>query len=555
VRDLSSANVDQRSASPNITGDRRFRPLGARMLYVVPGSALALGLLVTLVLTLLTHSVYEHNQQHLLKLRIRDAGALVTAALPSLQTPLASAAELADATEGNVGKFKSFIAPYVGTHGEFVSASLWKLGSPGKPVAVVGLAPRLPTAGVEGPAFFAHASRSSTLDVIGLLNASAPRLGYAFTTPGASTGYAAYAEAGLPADRRSSLQSTSSFAGLNYAIWLNHRRPQDLLVSNRTRLPLPGATDTESITFGNAALILAMSSQTSLAGSLPRDLPWIIALSGTAISLITAIGVLLLTERRRRAEQLAAELGESATEIERLYAEQRTIAQTLQHALLPATLPTVGELQASGRYEAGESNIDIGGDWYDVIELSDDRVLLVVGDVSGRGLHAATTMAALRFAIHAYAAQRDSPTTILCKLSSLLSVARERQLATVLCAQIDVKQRQVCLSSAGHLPPLLLSEEGARYLETEVGLPIGVEVGTSYESTTTEVPPGSTLLAFTDGLVEQRGEHLDTGLGRLRDAAAHGNGGLPQLLSKLVADLSGGKSQDDIAIVGVRWTN
>src|SRR6185312_10544808 len=195
------------------------------------------------------------------------------------------------------------------------------------------------------------------------------------------------------------------------------------------------------------------------------------------------------------------------------------------------------------------------GDWYDVIELEDGRLLLVVGDVSGHGLRAATTMAELRYAIRAYAAQSDGPAEILTKISRLVHVSESGQLATVLCATVDTEARQLSITSAGHLPPLLLANGDSRYLDAEIGVPIGVQEGTVYRSTTVTVPAGATIIAFTDGLVETRGESLDQGLDRLRAAATRHDVGLPELLGTLVGEMSNGGSQDDIAIVGVRWTS
>ncbi|MGZ4350611.1 MAG: SpoIIE family protein phosphatase, partial [Solirubrobacteraceae bacterium] len=94
-----------------------------------------------------------------------------------------------------------------------------------------------------------------------------------------------------------------------------------------------------------------------------------------------------------------------------------------------------------------------------------------------------------------------------------------------------------------------------RFLDSDVGLPIGVEEDAEYRSTTVTVPPGATVLAFTDGLVETRGESLDARLERLRAAATRHHVGLPELLGMLVNELVNGRSKDDIAIVGVRWTS
>jgi serine phosphatase RsbU (regulator of sigma subunit) len=223
--------------------------------------------------------------------------------------------------------------------------------------------------------------------------------------------------------------------------------------------------------------------------------------------------------------------------------------------MLPDALPQVRGVETSARYEAGEQGMEIGGDWYDLIPFDDRRLLLVVGDVSGRGLRAATTMASLRYAIHAYAAQNDPPATILTKLSRLVSVGDDGQLATILCALVDVDARSVTVTSAGHLPPLLISGGDAQYVQSVVGLPIGVETRTSYSSTTVTTTGPATLLAFTDGLVERRGESLDAGLARLRDAASSHDSALPELLRELVADLHHEPSEDDTAIVGLRWTS
>jgi serine phosphatase RsbU (regulator of sigma subunit) len=177
---------------------------------------------------------------------------------------------------------------------------------------------------------------------------------------------------------------------------------------------------------------------------------------------------------------------------------------------------------------------------------------MVVGDVSGRGLRAATTMAELRHAIKAYAAENDSPAEILTKLSRLLSVAEGGKLATVLAAVLDIQAHNVTLASAGHLPVLLIAEGRGRFLDAPVGPPIGMEQGTTYHAERYDVPPGATLLGFTDGLVERRDESLDQGLARLRQAATSNHSALPQLLENLLTSMRGPSPEDDTALVGIR---
>lgn len=540
---------EERTEAPGAT--TRSGPLGPAVL------VFAVVLILTGVLAGISEAVYTHNENRLLKLRAREAGSILGATLPGIQTTLASADELAGVTNGDRAKFRHFIAPYVGLGQgtSFVSASLWRLPATGQgPLAVVGVAPKLSPAHAQ--AVFEHAARSSTLSVTGLLSAPSRRLGYAFVAPGSDRRYVVYAERTVPPNRLSRIHNNPAVSGLDYALYLGHSpRPANLLVASVARVPLKGRSASDTVPFGDMVITLVVSPRGVLSGSLPQALPWIIAIGGALLALVAGLVTYRLIDRRHRAEELAERLEQTAGENRRLYAEQRDIAQTLQHALLPSALPRVSGIESSALYKAGEQGVEIGGDWYDLIAVGDGKLLLVVGDVSGRGLPAAITMAALRYAIEAYAAQNDSPPVILTKLSRLVSVAETGQLATVLCALIDVEGRRLTFSNAGHLPPLLLSNGRGDYLEGHTGLPIGVEADALYSSTTVTVPPEATVLAFTDGLVERRGESLDASLERLREMAnAHGTP-LPELLDDLVADLHDEPSEDDSAILGLRWTS
>jgi Stage II sporulation protein E (SpoIIE) len=513
------------------------------------------GLLVTGVLTWLSADNYQRNENRLLALRSHDVGSALTTALPSIQTALSSAVALADATGGDVAKFKAFIAPYVGLGSgrDFVTVSLWRVGAASRaPMAVVGITPKLTQSGVDTAAFFQRAAASTKLAVLGLMSGPSPRLGYGFT--GMATGpFAVYAEGILPPNRYAAPQKNAAFNDLNYALYLGpSARPNDLLIASVRHLPLPGHHDIVRVPFGTTTLTVAVAARGSLAGSLPKQLPWIIAIAGVLLTLGATALTVRLIKRRRATERLADQLEETAAENERLYAEQRGIAETLQHALLPASLPQFAGLQISARYEAGAEGVEVGGDWYDVIELGAGRLLLVVGDVSGKGLPAATAMAALRFAIHAYAAEGDDPTSFLPKLSGLINVYEDKQMATVLCAVIDTEARQVTITNAGHLPPLLIAEHGSSFLETPVGLPVGVDRASAYSSVTVSAPPGATFLAYTDGLVERRGESIEVGLERLRTEVSSNHVPLDQLLTRVVDDLRH-DAPDDTAVAGVRW--
>jgi serine phosphatase RsbU (regulator of sigma subunit) len=525
--------------------------------YWLPAGTVIVGLVVTAILASVSYALYTNNEQRLLDLRLRELGSVLTEALPNVQTPLASAAALGNATNGDVRKFMRFVAPYVGappSH-QFVSISLWRLG-PGqrRPLAAVGAQPALAASPSLAQGFLARASRSAKLAVIGLRTPTLSRLGYAATNSQPPSRFAAYGESSLPPDRRSQLQSNSAFSELDYALYLSRsQRTSDLLVTSLSHPPIVGRRAQERIPFGDTELTLVVAPRQPLGGTFPQRLPWIVGIMGLLLTGAAAASTMWLVRRRRGAEHLADRLEIAVAENERLYAEQRTIAQTLQHALLPEQLPRIAGAEASARYEPGEQGVEIGGDWYDVIPLDDNRVLLVVGDVSGRGLRAAATMASLRYAIHAYAAQGDEPGTILTKLNKLVSVKSSGQLATVLCVMVDPDAHELRVTSAGHLPPLLMSDGRGEFVKTEVGLPIGVDRYAAYTSSTVTVPPGATLLAFTDGLVERRGESIDVGLGRLREHATSNHATLDELLTRVVSNLRQDGADDDTAIAGIRW--
>jgi serine phosphatase RsbU (regulator of sigma subunit) len=522
----------------------------------VAGIAFVLGLVVTGVLALTSLALYDQNESHLLRLRAREVGSVLTAVVPSLQTPLASAAELANASRGDAQRFRALMTPYVGPGRQFASVSLWPLGvAKAVPSVVVGATPILASLPEQARTFFAHAEKSPLLNVTGILGSASPSLGYEFSTPGVKHGFAVYAESPLPKDRRSKLESNSAFSDLNYALYLGHsRRARDLLVTSVHRFPIEGRQASEVVAFGDTAFTLIVTPKGTLGGTFFEHLPWIIVVVGVLLSLAAALMTDRLARRREYAEQLTGVLDRVAAENHQLYTEQHSIAQTLQHALLPDALPQFPGLQVSARYVPAASGIDVGGDWYDVV-VDDHRVFLVIGDVSGHGLRAATTMASLRHVALAYVAQDCRPAEVVTKLSDFVNRGEHNYFATVLCALIDVDNRTLMIASAGHMPPLLIDGDDGQFVQFDRGVPIGVPRDSPYRETTVLVHPNATLVAFTDGLIERRGEVLDVGLARLRDAAVGQQLPLDDLLAKLVRDLASEEHHDDTAIVGIRWTH
>ena len=511
---------------------------------------LVLGLTITGLLTWICWTVNDHNETRLLRLQVREVGTVLADAIPNVQNPLAAAAAIASATNGDGARFVAYIAPYVGPSGSFVSVSLWDInGGSARMVTAVGTWPA-PAAGAPGlePALQAASTRPE-MDVRGFFGPKRPHISYALAS--SNIHLVVYAESALHPRQPLKVARNSAFADLDYALYLGRSaQPGRLLgATDMSMLPLTGRTASVTTPFGDSALYLVATPAGDLGGSLLNDLPWIVAIFGTLFTLVAAAAAEQLVRGRRLAEQLALEN-------QVLYAEQRDIAQTLQRSLVPEALPQVPGLEFAVRYLPGADRVDVGGDWYDIIASGPgNRFLFVIGDVSGRGVQAATTMASLHYAVRAYASEGDRPTVILTKLSGMLHVSANGQFATVLCGAVDPDRRKVTLANAGHLPPLLVTAESSQFVGTDVGAPIGVGNNGNYGEVTFAVPPHATLLAFTDGLVERRGESLDVGLQRLRAATTGHNGPLDNLLTKVVDDVMTDAFRDDTAILGLRWTN
>jgi serine phosphatase RsbU (regulator of sigma subunit) len=512
---------------------------------------LVVGLGVTLALVFGARSVHDSNEKRLLRQRTRETADVLSATIQTLQTPLASSAEVAEATDADPERVGRLLKPRSGKNSIFVSSAVWSANptDPRRPVLVYGEPPRLAR---SSPArirsVLASTKKSPQLMVVPERGMGPKVLEYAIAS-GSPSRYVVYAELALPKPGTNFVQNDPAFADLGYALYLNGDKGREtILLSSTTDLPLSGRQAETTIPIGDNHLRLVITPTGELGGLLLARLPWLLLAAGVVL----VVGASVLTERLIRQRERARVL---ATENATLYAEQRGVAQTLQHSLLPETLPESPGLVMAARYIAGADDVDIGGDWYDVVPVDEEHLLFAVGDVSGRGLTAGTIMASLRYAIRAYAAQGDDPATILRKLADLIDVGDSGHFATVLCGLIDIGRHEVTIANAAHPEPLLVDRDGARFVSTNVGVPIGVEQRGPYEPVTVSVAAGASLVAFTDGLVERRGEILDVGLERLREAAALNHASIGALLDGLGERMTPDGAADDIAILGVQWTS
>ena len=200
-----------------------------------------------------------------------------------------------------------------------------------------------------------------------------------------------------------------------------------------------------------------------------------------------------------------------------LYGAERRNGITLQHSLLPRDLPAVPGLLTAARYLPGTTGASVGGDWYQGVRVGDGLVL-AIGDVMGHGMRSAARMGQLRAITATLALEGHRPGKLLGRLADGVGVLLDLDLATMLVAAYDPAAGTLTVASAGHPPPLYVPPTGPpRYVDVESGPPLGTFAWT-YDEVTVDLNPGDTVVLYTDGLVENRGESLDVGLERLRVA-------------------------------------
>ncbi|MET7438762.1 SpoIIE family protein phosphatase [Streptomyces sp. NPDC004082] len=276
---------------------------------------------------------------------------------------------------------------------------------------------------------------------------------------------------------------------------------------------------------------------------------------------IGAIGLLYNDRRGFSAEErnVLVALGSSiAQSLQRamFFEQEKDLAQGLQQAMLPRSIPSVPGADLAVRYRSAALGRDIGGDWYDLIPLPGGRVGAVIGDVQGHDTHAAAVMGQLRIVLRAYAAEGHTPATVMARASVFLHELDTDRFATCLYAEADLSTGVVQVVRAGHIDPMLRHTDGTcRRLPVEGGLPLGLSAefgGLTYPVDTVELDPGQTLLLYTDGLVEQPGIDLDEGMRTLRELVRSGPDDVRALADRLidVAEERGG--DDDVALLLLR---
>jgi serine phosphatase RsbU (regulator of sigma subunit)/anti-sigma regulatory factor (Ser/Thr protein kinase) len=235
------------------------------------------------------------------------------------------------------------------------------------------------------------------------------------------------------------------------------------------------------------------------------------------------------------------------------FATQHRIAKTLQRALLPQKLPMLPGLGIAARYLPAAAETEVGGDWYDVIELDHRSIGVAIGDVAGKGLRAAAFMGQLRSALRASALEGDPPGEVLTRVARFAELG-DAPMATMLYGTLNLETLELVYARAGHPYPLLLRGNGSsEYLIDEGNIPLGAGRIAEYSEHRVRLHSGETLLLYTDGLIERRGERLSEGEARLAEVLASAPAKLEVKCSSVIERMTGGAQRnDDIALLAVQ---
>ncbi|WUK10697.1 SpoIIE family protein phosphatase [Kitasatospora sp. NBC_00374] len=239
----------------------------------------------------------------------------------------------------------------------------------------------------------------------------------------------------------------------------------------------------------------------------------------------------------------------------RLYDTKSVLAHGLQESLLPRALPVVPSLEVSARYLPGTAGMEVGGDFYDLIRVGADSVAVVIGDVQGHNVNAAALMGQIRTAVRAFAAADADPSAVLARTNRLLADLDTALLASCAYLLVDLARREAWLANAGHPVPLRYGPDGrAEALEPLTGMVLNVDPAAEYPRIRIDLPIGTTLVLYTDGLIEVPGADLDQALADLTATLArHGGEPLDRLADALIGQAGQAEHRtDDIALLLVR---
>jgi hypothetical protein len=373
-------------------------------------------------------------------------------------------------------------------------------------------------------------------------------LGFAIGAPSAPPGSVLYRQSTLgPAVSPPRAAGTAPFSELDVALYSSTRAdPATILTSTSRDLPLTGEVRDQTLLIGSTKWLLTVKARAPLVGRLTADAPWVVL--GVGLLGSGLIGLVVETVARRRDAALA------------LYEVEHHVAESMQRALLPR-LPELPGLELAARYLASGAGQQVGGDWFDAFPVAGGRCGIVVGDVIGHDVAAASAMAQIRALLRGFAVDTGSPAEVLTRLDRVIDELQLTQLVTVFYGLLDAPaadgSRVLHYSNAGHVPPVLRRPDGTvEPLAGGASVVMGAPVPAEYAESEAHLPQGSTLALFTDGLVEVPGGSLTDGLKRVADIVATVGDHAPEkLCDDLLEEVSLRSLRDDVALLVVRLSS
>jgi hypothetical protein len=509
---------------------------------------LALLVIVTLAGSWETRAIVHDQEHRLLRERAAEVGLLLTSAVSAVPVTLNTQGQILRDTHGSRTAYQRAAAAAVAAGPGHLTFAWLRAQPQGRSYVVLASAGAgLRTGEVVTDArvgAFAQAVKAKSFAATPVLG-SDRRLGFAVGPPSAPAGTVLYRESALGPVSPPRQAASSPFAELDVVLYGTPTvQPAQVLTSTTPDFPLTGDVHNQPLDAGASHWLLSVKARRPLVGSVTQDAPWVVLGVGLLISLL--VGSIIEAARRRRDAALA------------LYASEHQVAETLQRSLLPQ-IPTIPGLELAARYLAAGNGQEVGGDWFDAFPIAGGRVGLAIGDVIGHDLRAASAMAQVRAALRAYAVDGDPPATVINRLDHLVDTFDLTQLVTVIYAVLEPVaadgSRLMRYANAGHLPPLILAPDGEVSTLTSgasvvIGAPITIEHGQAER----RLEPGTTLLLFTDGLVEVPGRSLQETLAELAVAVA-GDGddvGVEAMCQRIVATAADRSLRDDIALLAVR---
>ncbi len=494
----------------------------------------------------LTHHVVSDQEHKLLSERANEISLVLQQTVTSVSTQMTSLARLARLARAGedpslflseasadltspTAEALALLQPEAGTDDYRVVAAVGRGLDPGQ--SLTGAA----------AAAAALSGRSSGLVATPVYRAAAGReVGFALS---AGAGAVVYRQSilGPPQPARS---SSSAFSDVRVVLYAADRPdPDQLLVTTAVHLPLSGSVLYQPYLVGSSHWLLGTQAAQPLVGSVAEDAPWAVL----GVGLAGTVLVLMVVEStfRRRDAALA------------LYRSEHRFAEALQERLL-RPLESPSGLEVASRYVAASDGQQVGGDWFDLFDLGQGRVGVVIGDVMGHDVEAAAAMAQIRAGLRAYAVEAGSPAEVVARLGTFVETFQAALIVTlvygILGGPASDGSRLFTWANAGHLPPVLrLAGGGTVQLDGGSSPMLGAPHGQGRPDCSVTVPAGATLLLYTDGLVETRsidlGQSIDLLCSQLEAESAQG---VERVCEAVLGWRAEEQRHDDIALIAVR---